>query len=83
MKQLAREIGKLSSIHDAGNYEDSFTMASQLKEKIKKMRKGGLEKSGIYSPENLAFKMLRRSGDIEQLFAIYTEAYDQLYSLDQ
>ena len=83
MKQFAREIGKLSSIHDAGNYEESFERATKLKEKIKKMRKGGLEKSGIYSPENLAFKMLRRSGDIEQLFAIYTQAYDKLYSLDQ
>ena len=83
MKQLAREIGKLSSIHDAGNYEESYELATRIKEKIKKMRQGGLEESGIYSPENLAFKMLRRSGDIEQLFAIYTAAYDKLYSLDQ
>jgi predicted nucleotidyltransferase len=83
MKQLAREIDKLSRIHDAGNYEDSFAMATKLKEKIKKMRQGGLEADGIYSPENLAFKMLRRSGDIEQLFALYTQAYDKLYSLDQ
>ena len=47
------------------------------------MRQSGLEESGIYSPENLAFKMLRRSGDIEQLFSIYTQAYDKIYSLDQ
>ena len=58
-------------------------MAQRLKDKIKRMRRGGLERSGIYAPENLAFKMLRRSGDIEQLFSIYTQAYDQLYSLDQ
>ena len=83
MKHLAREIGKLSSIQDAGNYEESFALATKIKQKIKKMRQGGLEDSGIYSPENLAFKMLRRSGDIEQLFAIYTAAYDKLYSLDQ
>ena len=83
MKQLAREIGKLSNIHDAGNYEEAYELATRIKEKIKKMRQGGLEKSGIYSPENLAFKMLRRSGDIEQLVAIYTAAYDKLYSLDQ
>jgi hypothetical protein len=83
MKNIAREVDKLSSIFDSGNYEGAFEMAERLKEKIKRMRRAGLERSGIYSPENLAFKMLRRSGDIEQLFSIYTQAYDQMYSLDQ
>ena len=58
-------------------------MAERLKEKLKKMRRSGLERSGVYSPENIAFKMLRRSGDIEQLFSIYTQAYDKIHSLDQ
>ena len=83
MKALAREIGKLSSVYDAGKHEHAFKMAENLKEKLKNMRKAGLEKTGIYSPENLAFKMLRRSGDVEQLFSIYTQAYDKIYSLDQ
>ena len=83
MKSLAREIGKLSGILDSGQYEAAFEGAERLKDKIKRMRRTGLERTGIYSPENLAFKMLRRSGDVEQLFAIYTQAYDQLYSLDQ
>jgi predicted nucleotidyltransferase len=83
MLDISREIDKLSLIHDRKNYEASFEMAERLKEKIKKMRQHGLQASGIYSPENLAFKMLRRSGDIEQLFSIYTEAYDKLFSLDQ
>jgi len=83
MKDLSREIHKLSLVHDGGDYEESFKMAQRLKEKIKKMRQHGLQSSGIYAPENLAFKMLRRAGDIEQLFAIYTQAYDKLYSLDQ
>jgi len=83
MKSLAREIGKLSSLLDNAKYEETFEGAQRIKDKIKRMRQGGLEKTGIYSPENLAFKMLRRSGDIEQLFSVYTQAYDQLYSLDQ
>jgi len=58
-------------------------MATRLKEKLKRMRRTGLDRSGIYSPENLAFKMLRRSGDIEQLFSIYTQSYDQLHSVKQ
>ena len=83
MKQMSREIDKLSSVHDQQDYEQSFKLAVRLKEKIKKMRQSGLAATGIYSPENLAFKMLRRSGDIEQLYSVYTEAYDKIHSLDQ
>jgi len=54
-----------------------------LKEKIKKMRRAGLDRSGLFSPENLAFKMLRRSGHIEKLFVAYTGAYDASLSLDE
>ena len=83
MKHLAREINKLAHIHEAGNYPESYALATKIKGKIKKMRQGGLERSGIYSPENLAFKMLRRSGNIEELFSIYTQAYDEIHSLVQ
>ena len=83
MKSMAREIDKLSAVYDAGRHEDAFKMAENLKEKLKTMRRSGLESTGIYSPENLAFKMLRRSGDVEQLFSVYTQAYDKIYSLDQ
>ena len=83
MKSFAREVDKLSSIYDNGDYEGAYDYAERLKEKLKRMRRSGLEGIGIYSPENIAFKMLRRSGDIEQLFSIYTQAYDKTYSLDQ
>jgi len=83
MLDISREIDKLSMIYDRGQHQSAFDLAGRIKEKIKRMRRGGLDRTGIYSPENLAFKMLRRSGDIEQLFSIYTQAYDKLYSLDQ
>jgi predicted nucleotidyltransferase len=83
MKQIAKEVDKLSSLYDNDQYEGAFDMATRLKEKLKRMRRTGLDRSGIYSPENLAFKMLRRSGDIEQLFSIYTQSYDQLHSVKQ
>ena len=83
MKQITREIDKLSRLYDNGLYEKSFDLANNLKEKLKRLRRTGLERSGIYSPENLAFKMLRRSGDIEQLFSIYTRSYDRIHSMDQ
>tara|TARA_R110000751_G_scaffold154937_2_gene260015 strand:+ start:20 stop:1303 length:1284 start_codon:yes stop_codon:yes gene_type:complete len=83
MVDIAREINKLSMIYDRGQYQSAFNLAERIKEKIKRMRRTGLDRTGIYSPENLAFKMLRRSGDIEQLFSVYSRAYDKLYSLDQ
>ena len=83
MRHFAREIDKLSALFDRGDHEGAYEMAQRLKGKLKRMRQGGLERAGIYSPENLAFKMLRRSGDIEQLFSIYTQAYDHIHSLDQ
>ena len=83
MKSVAREIDKLSLIYDAARFDEAFDMAQRIKSKIKVMRKTGLDRAGIYSPENLAFKMLRRSGDIDQLFSIYTQAYDRIHSLTQ
>ena len=42
--------------------------AKKLKEKIVKMRKDGLEKTGQYGVENLAFKILRNQGYMDKLF---------------
>ena len=83
MLSIVKDLDKLSSLYDNRLYDASHTMAERIKLKISNMRKSGLERSGIYSPENIAFKMLRRSGDIERLFDIYTKSYDKVYSLDQ
>lgn len=47
--------------------ECDYATAKEIKEKILKMRQAGLEAEGEYSPENLAFKELRRTGQIERL----------------
>jgi len=83
MNSVTKELDKLRSLYDNSLYEKSFELAERIKEKIGRMRKSGLERTGIYSPENIAFKMLRRSGDIEDLFHIYTKSYDAVFGLDQ
>ena len=83
MRFLVKEIDKLAALYYNKQYESALEMGDRIKDRIKRMRQAGLERAGIYSPENLAFKMLRRSGDIERLFDMYTRAYDQVYSLDQ
>jgi len=49
-------------------YEDSLLdKIKNLKDRLKKLRKTGLEREGEYSVENLAFKSLRNSGHLEKL----------------
>ena len=54
-----------------------------LKDKIKKMRVTGLETGGEFSTENLAFKLLRRRGELSSLYALMTQARDEELSLDE
>jgi DNA repair protein RadC len=41
------------------------------------MRSTGLEEEGIYSVENLAFKLLRNSGQIGKLMNFQSDSYDK------
>lgn len=54
----------------------------KLKDKIKNMRKAGLERAGEFSIENLAFKVLRNSGYIEKLHDYALDAVDDSLSLE-
>lgn len=53
-----------------------------LKDKIKNMRKAGLERAGEFSIENLAFKILRNTGYIAKLHDYALEATDDSLSLE-
>jgi hypothetical protein len=54
-----------------------------LKEKIRNMRQAGLERSGEFSVENLAFKVLRRNGYLKKLYDTARKDYDSSLSLKQ
>lgn len=64
------------------DYRGAIEAAEALSEKIKKMRKSGLEAGGEYSVENLTFKILRRNGTIEKLYDTKLNAYDKMMSID-
>ena len=49
--------------------------------RIKRIRQSGLNKKGLYSVENLAFKVLRRSGVIENLYNAIADAKEAKLSL--
>lgn len=53
-----------------------------IKDKLKEYRQCGLDKNGELSYENLVFKFLRRSGDIEKLFKELNKSVDKELSIE-
>lgn len=80
---LMDQIDRVEKLIDDGKYEEAEKYADKLKEKIRKMRKAGLETVGAYSVENLAFKVLRRNEYLGKLSDAKRKAYDSMLSLKQ
>ena len=62
-------------------YKTVVDKVTKLKDKIKQMRKAGLERGGEYSLENLVFKVLRRTPFMDLLDSYKAKAYDTLMSV--
>jgi hypothetical protein len=75
VKSLVREIK--SAIKTADDPED----IKRLVDKIRKMRRAGLDAGGEFSVENLAFKVLRNLGLIEKLQKEYLRQQDHMMSI--
>lgn len=56
---------------------------TKLKEKIRKMRRSGLENGGEYATENLAFKILRNEGYLNKLYNATQEIQDKSLTIEQ
>jgi predicted nucleotidyltransferase len=78
---LQQDIDLIKGLVDAKRYQESVEMSDGLKEKIKNLRSSGLERDGIFSVENLAFKLLRNAGQIEKLYYYSTKAYDKMMGI--
>jgi hypothetical protein len=87
VKEKAARI--MEDIDDAYDMyaEKDFLQAKQssdaIMERLKRYRKGGLESGGIYSVENLVFKVLRRNDYLGKLNDIRTDSYDALMGVNQ
>lgn len=79
--ELMTKIDDIIEMSENGQYEKVLNEYNKLWEKIKKMRKTGLEREGEFSYENMVFKVLRRSGYVEKFMEIKTKAYDILHSM--
>ncbi len=78
---IAMQIEHLFEMFSEKKFKETYEYADKVKTKIARMRRLGLSDGGIYSPENLAFKMLRNAGYLEKLSALKIEAYDRMMSL--
>jgi hypothetical protein len=54
-----------------------------LGKKVREFRQAGLDKTGEFGPENLAFKILRSNGTLDQLRSARLAAKDQELSIDE
>ena len=77
------EIDEVQKDFDEGEYEKAHKKTISLKEKIRNMRKSGLETGGAFSIENLAFKVLRRSDYLKKLNDLKLMSYDKLQSIEE
>jgi len=78
---LTKRISQIEKMFNEGKDEEVYSEAMILKDKIKKMRKCGLDKEGIFSVENISFKVLRRNGSMGRLIGLINSSYDNLMSL--
>ena len=70
---------RIKTAIDSGDLEHM----NRLAKKIGEMRKSGLSKTGEFGPENLAFKILRNTGWLEQLKLARNDAKDAKLSIQE
>jgi len=74
----AKEIMRLIDANKSSN----ISKLNSIKDKIQTMRSEGLERQGEYSPENIAFKILRRNGYLGKLKKLKTNAIEKQLSFE-
>jgi predicted nucleotidyltransferase len=80
---LEFQVNIVSNLIQAGKYEAAVRNIDRLKQKIKTMRRAGLEgPQQEFSLENIAFKILRRDGILGYLSSLKTQAYDEMLNIN-
>jgi hypothetical protein len=73
---------RISNLVSDGKYELALRHIERVKEKIRDMRKVGLEsEEAEFSAENIAFKILRRDQILKRLNDLKADAYDNMMTI--
>tara|TARA_R110002020_G_scaffold256852_1_gene470524 strand:- start:4782 stop:5705 length:924 start_codon:yes stop_codon:yes gene_type:complete len=79
---ITTQVGLIQHIINNGKSAAALKSIERLKEKIRRMRKTGLQSPAKeFSPENIAFKILRRDDTLQKLNDLKYDAYDEMMSL--
>ena len=88
-KPKVNDISVRSKYQDLGHRIEKaleradYAELNTLYKKIVRLRKSGLEDTGEFGPENLAFKLLRKNGLIDELRNARNSAKDKMLSLTE
>ena len=82
-KKYKEFVKQVNDIEKDVDNQSVINRIEKLKDKIKKMRKAGLETGGEYSVENIVFKLLRRNDIMQKLGDLSNDAFDDEYTIDE
>tara|TARA_R110000851_G_scaffold255043_1_gene407654 strand:+ start:425 stop:1432 length:1008 start_codon:yes stop_codon:yes gene_type:complete len=81
---LTKRIGDIEKEFKNGDdLEGVIDDITKFKEKVRNMRKAGLETGGEFSPSNIVFKLLRRNDFMGKLNDMQTQAYDKSVTITE
>ena len=79
---IATQVNLIKYIIDKEKYDSALRAIERLKEKIRRTRRAGLDSpKQEFSPENIAFKILRREEILQKLNDMKYDAYDRMMSI--
>jgi GNAT superfamily N-acetyltransferase len=81
--KIVNILSDIKKEYDSEKYDIVVNRLNKLKDRVKKMRQAGLEGSGEFSSENIAFKLLRRNNIMGELNDLLVNAYDKSVSIDE
>lgn len=73
----------INQIKNAVDSQDQAAEIQKIKDKLRKMRRAGLDTAGEFSTENLAYKILRNLGILDQINKIQTQHQDRELSIKE
>lgn len=76
------KFNRLRNLIDLAVRTGDSDLAQKLRLAIRRYRQAGLEATGEFGPENLAFKAVRASGDLERLFDLLRVLKNRELSLE-
>jgi len=78
---ISHQIGLVQELMHQEKFVEAKRQATRIFGRLKRMRKAGLQREGAYSPENIAFKILRKRGEIDLLGDLKSASFDRMMSL--